>query len=117
MSDIMDNKTMIIIAVVAVVAVAGVAAFVVMNNGGNGGDSEGALVDKILKESECPSKSSRLWVYGNANEDDKLNDDDLTYLQGIIDGKNKTTVLADANADGKVNSDDIDFLKKLINAD
>ncbi|WII07380.1 hypothetical protein PED39_07255 [Methanomassiliicoccales archaeon LGM-RCC1] len=113
----MDKKTMIVIAVVAVVAVAGIAAYFVMSgNGGGDSDDDGKLVGKILKESEYPSKSSRLWVYGNANEDDKLDNSDVTYLEGIISGKNKATVLADANADGNIDSKDVAYVKSIINA-
>jgi len=113
----MDKKIIIVIAVVAIVAVVGVAAYFLMNNNGGGESSdEGKLVGTVLKESQYPAKSSRLWVYGNANEDDKLDNSDVTYLEGIINGSNKKTVLADANADGVVDSADVTYLKKIIKA-
>jgi len=107
---------MIATVVVAVVAIAAVA-FVVLNNGGSSSDSDnGARVGEVLKESDFPNSDSRLWVYGNANEDDKIDQADVTALEQMVKGSVKWTQLADANADGKINDDDVDYLKKIISA-
>lgn len=53
-------------------------------------------------------------VFGNANMDDTINEDDIKYLQGIIGGENKETELADANFDGKIDEMDIDQIKKEL---
>lgn len=115
----MDNKVIIVIAVIAV-AIIGIAAFVFMNNSGSGGDDpgydDGKNVGVILKESEYPAKASRLWVYGNANEDDKLDNSDVAYLKDIISGKVKETVLADTNVDGKINDHDVKYLENILAA-
>ncbi|MDW5562048.1 MAG: ABC transporter substrate-binding protein [Methanomassiliicoccus sp.] len=110
------SKKVIAIALVAVIIVAGVGAMFLMKNAKSSSNS-GAVQGKHLIESEYPSASSRLWVYGNANEDDYINDADVTYLQGIIDGKNSSTTLADANCDGIVDQNDVGYLKKIINGD
>lgn len=53
-------------------------------------------------------------IMGNANEDQIVNADDITYTQGIIAGSEKKTRLADANNDGKVDQADIDQIQKII---
>ena len=113
----MDTK--IIAAVVAVVVVVGVGVGIAltMNNGGNdSGSSDGQRVGETLKEADFPNSASRLWVYGNANEDDKLDQSDVTALEKMVSGEQKATQLADTNADGKVDSKDVDYLKNILNA-
>ncbi len=78
--------------------------------------SDSSLLGHTVSGSEIPSESSRLWVYGNANEDDRLDSDDVTYLQGVLGGTEKPTPLCDANLDGKVNSDDVSYLKRILAA-
>ena len=45
----------------------------------------------VTKTDDNPSRAEatdvRLTVFGNANGDDYLNSDDVTYIQNIIDGK------------------------------
>ena len=55
-----------------------------------------------------------LQVFGNANMDDRIDDSDLAYAEGIVNGSNKPTELADANHDGKVDEKDINQIKKII---
>ena len=58
------------------------------------GQSEiGLLVGEQLTEDGFPNESSRLWVYGNANEDDVIDDADVSYLLGVLSGDNPETVL------------------------
>lgn len=114
----MDNKkTIIIVAAIAIVVVAA-AAMMVM-----GGDSDkshsgetGDRVGETISESGFPNTDSRLWVYGNANEDDYLDNADVSYLEGINSGKNKATQLADANADGTIDADDVEYLRSILKA-
>ena len=107
----MDNKTTIIIAVVAVVIIAAVAAFVVMNNG-NGGGSEPTDDDKEYYI------DTKLRVFGNANNDDYLDNKDLAFIKDIADGKTSwhstANPLADANVDGKVDSKDYNLVKDFL---
>ena len=77
----------------------------------------GALVGTEITESEFPNTESRLWVYGNANEDDKIDSDDLAALKEMVDGRREPSVLADANCDGRVDYLDIEYLQNIVNQD
>jgi iron complex transport system substrate-binding protein len=59
--------------------------------------------------------SIRLQVYGNANEDDTIDERDRDYIEGVIKGTNNETEFSDANYDGIVDSSDIDAVKRIIN--
>jgi len=63
------------------------------------------------------SSGYTLDVFGNANLDDTIDEKDISYAQGIIDGKEKGTKLADANHDGKVDAEDIDQINNIIQWD
>ncbi|MCQ2070772.1 MAG: ABC transporter substrate-binding protein [archaeon] len=89
-----------IVAVVIIVAAAGAAVF--MMHGDSSKNDEPQLYD------------GRLMVYGNANNDDYLTADDITYLQKIIDGEVEKTTYADANQDGKIDQKDIDLVQKVL---
>lgn len=56
-----------------------------------------------------------LEVFGNANMDDTIDEMDIKYVQGIIDGSNEEAELADANYDGQINKDDITQIEQIIN--
>ncbi|PWR69671.1 ABC transporter substrate-binding protein [Methanospirillum stamsii] len=58
-----------------------------------------------------------LSVYGNANMDDIIDEEDITYLKGIISGVKEKTQFADANYDGIVNEDDISRIESIIAGD
>jgi len=55
-----------------------------------------------------------LKVFGNANMDDTIDELDIEYVQGIIEGTNEVTELADANYDGEVNGNDISQIEFII---
>jgi len=55
-----------------------------------------------------------LTVYGNANMDDIIDENDIEYVQGIIDGTEEETQFADANYDGQINEDDISQIELII---
>lgn len=61
------------------------------------------------------ASDATLEIFGNANLDRAINENDVVYVQGIINGTNKTTELADANQDGKVDERDIDQIEQIIN--
>ncbi len=113
----MEKNQMIIVGVVvvAIVAIAAVAFFVMNNNGGDD-DGPGCRVGESIAEKDYPNKAGRLWVYGNANEDDKIDASDITALKAMIKGSAKATQLADANADGKVDDKDVEQVEKMIAA-
>jgi len=114
----MEKNQMIIVGVVAAIVVIAAVAFVVLSNNGGGGDipTPGKRVGEELKESDYPSSEGRLWVYGNANEDDKIDASDLACIRDIIAGKIKATQLADANADGKITDADLEQVDLMIKA-
>ncbi len=102
----MDSKILAIVGV-AILVVAAVGVVVVV-----GGDDE---------DETKSSATGRLLVYGNADNDDYLDDADLEFVEKIASGEvswNKTLFpLADVNVDGKVNDDDVTALKNLLNGD
>ena len=53
-------------------------------------------------------------IMGNANMDQVVNEKDIEYIKGIIEGKEKKTPLADANNDGKIDEADISQVEKII---
>lgn len=53
-------------------------------------------------------------IMGNANMDQLVDEKDIEYLQGIIEGRNEKTSLADANNDGKIDEADISQVEKII---
>lgn len=64
--------------------------------------------------SDQKAEDSTLGVFGNANMDANVDEEDISYLQGIIDGKNEKTKLADANFDGKIDEKDALMIEKII---
>ena len=115
------NPKIIAIVIVAILAIAAIAVFLVMKNGDNGTTSRSEATDV------------RLTIFGNANGDDYIDQNDVQYVQDIIDGKKsledapKVQVLkqykgtytirywADANADGKVDQTDLNQIKNMVN--
>lgn len=57
-----------------------------------------------------------LGIYGNANMDDTVDEQDIEYLKGVIAGINPATNLSDANYDGKIDSNDVDQTQMIMNA-
>jgi iron complex transport system substrate-binding protein len=58
-----------------------------------------------------------LGIYGNANMDDTIDEEDIEYVEGIIEGTNEATELADANYDGEIDEDDIAQIEMIISGD
>ena len=55
-----------------------------------------------------------LGIFGNANMDEAVDDQDIDYLKGVIDGSNPTTNLSDANCDGLIDDQDLDQVQKIV---
>lgn len=55
-----------------------------------------------------------LEIFGNANMDDTIDDNDIKYVEGIIEGTNEETELADANYDGEIDEEDIAQIELII---
>ena len=107
----LDKIKIFAIVVVIVIAVAAVSIIVIS---GSEPTSDGARVGTQLKANDLPNDDSRLWVYGNANEDDKIDNADVTYIENIIAGESKKTQLADANCDGVIDEKDVEHTKNMI---
>jgi len=56
-----------------------------------------------------------LEVFGNANMDETIDEEDIAYVKGVIEGKNEKTDLSDANYDGKIAEEDITQIEQIIN--
>ncbi|NPU87838.1 ABC transporter substrate-binding protein [Methanothrix sp.] len=56
-----------------------------------------------------------LGIFGNANMDSTIDEQDVSYLRGIISGVNPVTELADATYDGMINEGDIEQIQRIIN--
>ena len=94
-------KKMIAIVAVIIVVAAGAAAVVLTRDDG----------DKSYRSAD---DTGRLTIFGNANNDDYLDDDDVSYLEDIIAGNKTETKFADANQDGKIDQSDVDMVKKMV---
>ena len=55
-----------------------------------------------------------LTVHGNANLDDIIDQNDIKYVQGIINGTEDETQFADANYDGRIDEDDLAQIELII---
>ena len=92
----MDKKLFAVVAVVIVVAAACVVVFATGSN-----DDDGPVL----------TGSGRLLVYGNADNNDYLDENDVKTIQNILEegswDKEKYP-FADANHDGVVTSEDVD---------
>lgn len=98
-----ENTTKIVaVVVVLVIVVAGVAAFLILNNG------KGPSVDI----------DAALEVYGNADANYKIDENDKTIINNIINNKDGYTLqkypLADANFDGNVTKADLDVVDNIL---
>lgn len=58
--------------------------------------------------------SHTLQIFGNANLDDDIDEKDLAYVEGVINGTNSVTYLSDANYDGKTDVKDIDQIRDIM---
>lgn len=58
-----------------------------------------------------------LGIFGNANMDDIVDEDDIEYASGIIGGSNEATELADADYDGEIDEDDIAQIELIIDGE
>ncbi len=97
----MNNK-IIAAVVVIVIAIAGVGAVILINNDSSASDP---VEDKV-----------RLKIYGNADDNDTIDEQDLAMLEKIIAGEedSREHLYADANQDGLIDQKDIDWVKEMI---
>jgi len=76
----------------------------------------GVLVALCVLLAFMPANASdfTLEIFGNANMDDIIDELDVEYVQGILDGTNDETDLADANYDGVIDEGDIAQIELII---
>ena len=60
------------------------------------------------------SASYTLHIFGNANMDDIIDQADVEYVRGIMEGTSESTELADANHDGDVDEQDVSRIEEII---
>jgi iron complex transport system substrate-binding protein len=60
------------------------------------------------------ASDSTLKIFGNANMDETIDEDDIEYVQAIINGKKESTELADANYDGKIDERDTAQIGQIL---
>ncbi len=101
----MAKTKTVTIAIIAllVLASAGIGSYTLMNKSTDD--------DKVIE-------TGRLVIYGNANNDDYLDDRDVQFIQNILDGAvwdESKYPFADTDTNGKIEQNDIDLLKKFIN--
>jgi iron complex transport system substrate-binding protein len=58
-----------------------------------------------------------LGIFGNANMDNTVDENDIDYINGVINGTNAPTNLSDANYDGKIDDQDADQIERIIHGD
>ena len=78
-----------------------------------------AIVLLIVSLSIIPLEASdfTLGIFGNANMDETIDEADIKYVQGIINGTNEKTEYSDANYDGKIDQEDIAQIEQIIMGD
>ncbi len=65
-------------------------------------------------ETSTTGMNFTLFIYGNANGDMNIDQQDIDLIEQIGAGKADQTLLADANLDGKVDSKDVEQVKAII---
>ena len=68
----------------------------------------------LLSIMSASAQDFTLDIFGNANMDELIDEQDASYVGGIINNANDKTDLADANQDGKVDDADIDRIRQII---
>lgn len=128
----MQKGTLVAIIVVVIVVIAAAAAIVAFNGGEENEDDEptdGVVYEAVTDDPnrETADGGGRLWILGNANMDDVLDEDDIEWIEKIIAGEANEIVfnaglstysvdvrMADANNDGVVDYQDIEKVRSLI---
>jgi iron complex transport system substrate-binding protein len=58
-----------------------------------------------------------LHIFGNANMDDVIDEEDIALLEAMIGGSETATELADADHDGNIDEDDLTRVEEIIQGD
>jgi len=100
---IIMKNTVVIGAVLAILIVSSVAI----------GYSQNWFMPRETPQDEPTPLNLVLEIYGNANMDDAVDEDDEAYIQKIIAGTANSTTYADANKDGVINNNDIAQIRAI----
>ena len=74
-----------------------------------------AVIVSAMLLASMPTASAKL--YGDANGDGVIDEDDMTYVEQIIAGEKPETELADANQDGAIDLLDVAYIEGIILGD
>jgi len=61
------------------------------------------------------ASESVLKVFGNANMDDRIDEADVAYIEGVVKGELQLSYLSDADGDGSVTGSDVEQVLNIIN--
>lgn len=103
----MEQKQIITIVVAAIIIIA--AAVAVVKLSGNKDNNGSGTFDT----------DATVLVYGNANNDGRIDSKDVDFIQSIVDKKTswnkEANPFADADGDGDITAADVELVKKIIN--
>lgn len=68
----------------------------------------------LLASTACAKMDFTLEVFGNANMDETIDQEDVTLLIGVINGTQSPTRLTDANYDGKIDEKDVHQVELIL---
>lgn len=104
------TKTQIYAIIVVVIIVVAACAVVLVVSGDDDDDDDYTLSDYA---------DVGVLIYGNANNDNYIDSEDVNFVQDIIDGNvtwdSDAYPFADADTDGDIDEDDIALIEKIIN--
>jgi ABC-type Fe3+-hydroxamate transport system substrate-binding protein len=103
------SKKIVAYIIVAVIVVAAIGVYIGVYVVNNSSSDDNKYVDSY--------PTGRLWVLGNANNDDYINQSDVDYINNIILGGSvnyKDHFMCDTNYDRKIDSDDVKQVQALI---
>lgn len=106
----MDKKIIAVIAVVVIVVIAAVAIVIANDDDDDEDKKPSSIIPKDISD-------ARLQVYGNADNNDIIDKDDITFLNQLIaSGEEWQTKypFADANNDGVLDSKDVQVIQNFI---
>jgi len=63
------------------------------------------------------NESFSLNIFGNANMDNTIDEQDVSYLEEVIGKTKAATNLSDANLDGSIDDKDVELVKEIIKGD
>jgi iron complex transport system substrate-binding protein len=72
------------------------------------------LSSLLLLAAPSVAAGDTLHIFGNANMDDVINDEDIAALEAMIGGSEEETELADADHDGDLDEDDMVRVREII---